>query len=413
MYKRIFYISGLVICAALGFASLVQAEAPATLQPAEQVTSGYDGGFFVKSADGNFKLSIGGLIQSQGEFYSDGSRPSEFLMRRARLEFEGEFNDKFSFAFEPSFKVDKVSYEEIFLMYTHSPMLKIKTGLPKEPFSLEEIIPRKHLDFAEFSMVNQFVPAEDAGIMAMGTIAGGMLDYAIGTFNGSGEHDTAVDKDLSGRLVWHPFYNKQDKLLKGLQVGGAFTRGRQDASVAGKTIENECRQEVVEYSAGVQMKGDRMRTGVEAAWLAGPIAVMGEYVTITSDLGLGAVQKSITNNVWYLTASYVLTGEDKTFKGVTPAKPFDPAKGQWGAWQVALRYTQLNLDSDLTDFNFTIPGNSTTQVNAWTVGLNWYLNKNVRIRTDFIGNTYADPVSAGGENFSKENALIMQFQINF
>jgi phosphate-selective porin OprO/OprP len=380
-----------------------------------QITAGYDGGFFIKSQDDNFKLSIGGVLQSQLEVFSDSSRPSEFLMRRARLEFEGELYNKFEFAMEPSFRIDEYGMEEIYLAYNLSPELQIKTGLPKAPFSLEEIIPRKHIDFAEHSMVNQFAPAEDAGILVLGTISDGLLEYATGVVNGSGEHDTTTNKDWVGRLVVHPFHNKENKSLKGLQFGGACTIGHQNADISGNKIENEGGKEIVEFSStpAVTMKGNRTRLGGEVAWLAGPLAVMGEYVSIENDLVLGVNRKSVSNNVWYISASYVLTGEDKTFKGVTPDKPFDPSKGQWGAWQIALRYTQLNLDKDLTDFNFTIPGNSTTKVSASTVGLNWYLFKNIRIRTDFISNTYADPISVSGENLSKENEMIMQFQINF
>jgi len=107
---------------------------------------------------------------------------------------------------------------------------------------------------------------------------------------------------------------------------------------------------------------------------------------------------------WYVQASWILTGESKTYSTATgaftspkPAKPFSLSHGGWGAWELVARYSDLNLndhvydDADLvtawtgaatrtyTYYN-TVRGGDQRIV---TAGLNWYLNNNVRFAFDY------------------------------
>lgn len=87
----------------------------------------------------------------------------------------------------------------------------------------------------------------------------------------------------------------------------------------------------------------------------------------------------MTNDSWQIAASYVLTGEKASYKGVTPVKSFDPQKGQWGAFEIAGRYSELDVDDDAFSKGFADPKKSASKAKAWTVGVNWYLNKTVRL----------------------------------
>jgi len=42
----------------------------------------------------------------------------------------------------------------------------------------------------------------------------------------------------------------------------------------------------------------------------------------------------------------VLTGEEASYKGVKPKRPFDLKNGAWGAFELAARYSQLHVDGD-------------------------------------------------------------------
>ena len=113
----------------------------------------------------------------------------------------------------------------------------------------------------------------------------------------------------------------------------------------------------------------------------------------------------------------MLTGEDASYSGVTPRRPFDLRNGQWGAWQLVARYAALNLDDKAFANGFASSTKSANSANAWSVGLNWYLNKNLRANlsyshTDFT--SYAgSKIAAGNVGAQSENVLFSRLQLAF
>ncbi|MCE9521335.1 MAG: porin [Alphaproteobacteria bacterium] len=92
---------------------------------------------------------------------------------------------------------------------------------------------------------------------------------------------------------------------------------------------------------------------------------------------------------WYVQAAYVLTGETRNWNAVSgvfsapkPAQPFTPGGDGIGAWEIALRYsdTDLNYRADLLPGAGGIRGG---EQKAWTAGLNWYVNSNIRFLLDY------------------------------
>jgi phosphate-selective porin OprO/OprP len=96
---------------------------------------------------------------------------------------------------------------------------------------------------------------------------------------------------------------------------------------------------------------------------------------------------------WALEGSWILTGETKTyspsainnevggFNAPVPSEPFSLNGDSWGAWELAARYTDTNLNWHTGQFasltqNAGIAGGEERIV---TLGINWYLNRNVRI----------------------------------
>ena len=60
-----------------------------------------------------------------------------------------------------------------------------------------------------------------------------------------------------------------------------------------------------------------------------------------------------------------------------PTTDFNPAKGDWGAFEVALRYDQLNLtDRGLSPLD--------KKAINWTGALNWYLNPYTKVMFNYI-----------------------------
>ena len=60
--------------------------------------------------------------------------------------------------------------------------------------------------------------------------------------------------------------------------------------------------------------------------------------------------------------------------------------GGWGAWQVVARYADLDVDK--AAFPTFATAGSASEAKAWSVGLNWYLNSDIRINTSFSRTTF-------------------------
>lgn len=106
---------------------------------------------------------------------------------------------------------------------------------------------------------------------------------------------------------------------------------------------------------------------------------------------------------WYVQGSWILTGETRAWNAATgvfaaprPAKPFSFAGDGLGAWELAARYSVADLNSDeaLLPAAGGIRGGEQRSV---TVGVNWYVNNNVRFLFDYQA-VEVDRLSTGVAN---------------
>jgi phosphate-selective porin OprO/OprP len=182
----------------------------------------------------------------------------------------------------------------------------------------------------------------------------------------------------------------------------------------------------------VLANGTRDRLVPQFSYYNGGFGITGEYVDEKQDTkrvyGTALNQtreEQINHQGWSLTTSYLLTGEEASFKGVKPAKNFDPAKGGWGAWEVKARASSLDIDKRAfydsrgvlggTD-SFAQATRSVQGADNWAVGVNWYPNSNLRISLDYEntafdwggGGTSLDP-----QDRDDERLLLGRVQVSF
>ena len=119
-----------------------------------------------------------------------------------------------------------------------------------------------------------------------------------------------------------------------------------------------------------------MDTGT--AWVNGPFSVQGEYLHSWVRERDGEVPGF---DGVYASASWFLTGESRPydkaegmFGRVIPKRDFDWGHGGWGAWEVAARYSLVNLDSA------NVHGGRLWML---MVGVNWHLHSHVKWRFDY------------------------------
>lgn len=355
---------------------------------------------YIRSTDGNFTLSPVGRIQFDFRAFEDGNRrnldgtelTNRFLVRRARIGLAGTFYKYFDFFVEADFgqgasgRDGNVVLTDGFLDVHYWPEFKLRAGQFKVPFGYEELFSDNNIDFVERSVADNLVPSRDMGVMVHGSTFNGRVSYALGGFNGSGQNkrDTNDSKDIVGRLVLAPFKQSELPWLKNLQVGGDVTWGDEDS---GQSLQGKTDAQFV-FFRSIQTRGDRLRYSGEAAYYYGPFTMYGEYIQTREErkgLGTGGTNlHDLHGRGWYVTMTYMLTGETKVpGRPVIPtrwATPVGPEKG-WGAWELAARFGQLDFRAkDLT-------GN---RVNAVTAGINWYLTPNVKWMANLVNNWFTN-----------------------
>jgi phosphate-selective porin OprO/OprP len=187
---------------------------------------------------------------------------------------------------------------------------------------------------------------------------------------------------------------------------------------------------VLQTTGAIANVADAQVYSGEVAAGYGPLFFQGEYFWYNVDRNLGLPSTRFQG--WYAEGSWTITGEGRKYNpsagayaGIIPDRPFSLAKGDPGAWEIAARYSHVNLN-DL--FTVGVPVATTNGVaggvqNIWTIGVNWYVNRNVRIMVNYLHGTvdkFAGAAIAGPPAFpvgtdigSKFDALAMRTQIAF
>jgi phosphate-selective porin OprO/OprP len=125
---------------------------------------------------------------------------------------------------------------------------------------------------------------------------------------------------------------------------------------------------------------------------------------------------------WYVQAAWVLSGEARPynpaegrFDGPKPNYNFNAAAGTWGAWEIAARYSDLDL-------NYHDPGLGKASLvetvrggeqKVAVIGLNWYLNSDIRFMLDYSQVDVSRYNAAGVQVGQKFNTLALRSQFSF
>lgn len=380
----------------------------------KSLTTIYDDGFYLKGKDDTIR--IGGWYQGDAVFYDRKNEGNNrFRNRAARLDIRGVLENDFEYRLYSQFAGSAANLQEAWLMYKHFPSARIKFGQVLVPFSLESQYSARWLDFAERSMgVSNLQPGEDLGLMMLGNPFGGRVEYGAGVFNGRTRlsEDNNDNFDVGGRLVLAPFIQSGNDLWKDLYVGGSFLSGHSDETLASTGFTTAGSSRFMTYSSNVRHADNRTRYGAELQWIYGPGDIKAEYVAARfNQIERTGQNADLDVDSWYASATYVLTGERKIRnKPLIPKKNFSLKNGGFGAWEGALRYEQFFLNDSPFELGLVT---GVEQVNAYTVGLNWWMNKHIRMMFDYTLNDFLEPLLIGSESQSKEHLFITRAQYDF
>jgi phosphate-selective porin OprO/OprP len=406
------------------------ADASAEAAKKQPVVTAGAGGFSLASPDKAFELKIRGLAQADARFYlgDDGiAGNNQFLLRRARAILTGTFGKNFEFALVPEFagvdstsKASTFSIVDAWIAAKVQPAFNLKFGKFASPVALE---PGSDRLFVESSFVNTLLPNRDLGIELYGTLADGRVEYRAGIYNGVRNNTSSIGGDLddnktfAGRLTFTPLA-KSDSWAKGLGLAVGASSGSENSALQNVVTNG---QQALAGFGSLAGAGSHTRVSPAVFLYSGAFSLVSEYAFERHKLVRTAAplnRFTASNEAWRVSGGYVLTGEDSTARGVTPKTNFDPASGAWGAFEIVARVSGLDLDSDLFVSAANGGGGLSTTTNArgataYGLGLNWYLNRNIRFLlnyeyTDFDGGGAAN--TAVGDN---EQALFSRLQVSF
>lgn len=225
-------------CAAI-LATVVSGGA-AGAEEAAPVQAGWDKGFFIRSADGDFRLELHGQLQARYTYERldlDGAAEDEssFSIPRGRVALAGNlFGKELTFKFQADFGKGFTSLKDYYADYAIVPQwLHVRAGQWKRPFSRQQITSSSKLQFVDREITDaSFDAGRDIGV-AFGNDyeKSPTLEWAVGVFNGTGEKGTfsgtvAVDPDtLEGTVKGGKFNNVPDLFNPTLVARVGFNHG--------------------------------------------------------------------------------------------------------------------------------------------------------------------------------------------
>ncbi|MEO0314639.1 MAG: hypothetical protein RI928_1095 [Pseudomonadota bacterium] len=416
---------------------LVNEDVAAKQKAAPTVTAS-DKGFGVKSADGQFEYRLRGLVHFDYRSF-DGSAPAStiydgFLARRIRPTFEGTVFGKYGFRFTPEFaesgdgsatsgiSQNKTRVIDAYLDARFDPAYSFRFGKFKPFVGLERLQSGSDIKFIERSYVsNNILPNRDFGLSMYGEALDKKLNYAVGYFNGvkdGGENFTSQDennhKDFAARVFSTPFAGT-DSALSGLGLGIAGTWSQDSNSNSLGSYKTAGQAYNFFAYTGTTSNGRRERIAPQAYYYNGPLGIIAEYAAVKQDVikTSNSATASLTNSAWQIATSYLLTGEDASFKGVKPYSPFKSgAEGGWGAFELLARYQENNIDRDAVTFANTTNGYA-LGAKTWGIGLNWYLNEASRFSFNLERTKFSDVTKGTVLLGNSENFAVARYQLAF
>ncbi|MFH1262762.1 MAG: porin [Pseudomonadota bacterium] len=236
----------LLVCAIWAPTARSEEAAPSALP-----SVGYDKGFFIETADKNFKLVLRGYLQPyfDNKFPDSRAETRTFRIRRARFIWSGYFFSKdVQYEVEYDWAVSKLMEASVQLV--QSDALKFRFGQYHVPFSLEQAASSSTLQFVDRSIVFPFFGVSDErepGAGFNGLLLNRRFEYNVGAFNGEGLNTLNQNKAL--RYAWRFIWNvagehgmefsdtkNSQKPQVALAVGGMYNDTPDPATIpAGKT----------------------------------------------------------------------------------------------------------------------------------------------------------------------------------
>jgi phosphate-selective porin OprO/OprP len=415
----------------------IEDEAAASARESTAVVSAGPKGFSIRSADGRNQLRLRGTLHLDGRYLPDDDADvvDTFQATRVRPTFEGTFADIFDFRFMPDFGQGRSVIQDAYLTARFHPGAQLAFGKYKSPVGLERLQSSNDMRWVQRAYPTSLVPNRDIGLMLAGELVGGRFSYQAALLNGAndgsssdslGDTDVNDDKEYALRLFANPFAESDSFALRGLGVGIAGTWTDQVGSATQPLLPSFrtpgqatfFRYRAFGTTAGTIADGERTRIAPQLYYYMGGLGLIGEYTEVSQDVSravsTGTRTGTVDTDAWQLAASYFLTGEEAAFRGFQPKSRFSLADRTWGAFEIVARVMSLSVSDEAfaggAD-SFADPLAAASQADSWGVGLNWYLNENVKWLLDYERTSFDGGAATGDRE--DEDAAQLRLAVGF
>jgi phosphate-selective porin OprO/OprP len=360
---------------------------------------------------------------------------SRFAFRRIRLNFRGDISEAMMYRFDLEFSDPSTpGYRDAWIGFRELPFLQtVLVGNQKRPIGLDHWNSSNDNVFLERPMVIEAFN-EDArrlGITSYGVSENEDYTWQYGVYNLANTAETgeylgdSLQLSANARLTGNPWYDESSGGRGYFHWGVSGMAARPDGNpLPGDSNGNEAR-----FRTRAEARSDQR-------WLnTGPIGGATDYqiLGLETIVNVGALQAvaeyqhnwtqrqaaaDLAFSGGYVQLAYTLTGEhipyDRAKSSIGTLQPFEnfflvnrcsgERGGGWGAWQVAARYSYL----DLTDEN--VLGGIGSNL---TLALNWYWSANSKLQINYVTGSIDDHAPVGGFTAGNYSILGTRFMMFF
>ena len=354
------------------------------------------GGVKVKSDDGEYAFQFGGRVMVDAGYVDEdvASHDSGTEFRRLRMFAKGTLHHDWGYKVQVDYSDDSLAIKDAYIKYKP---WGLTIGNFKQPISLEELTSSKYITFMERSLPTVFATSHRIGV---GVNKGGANWSAAASIYGGQSGDNEDGQEgygLGARFTFAPVAEKTRAVHLGLAVAQEEPLDDGDDVRFRQRPEFHATGTRIVDTGSISNVDDINKIGLEAAAVFGPFSVQAEHLKVDVSRESGFQDYDFDGS--YITASYFLTGESRPYSAKKGKFGRVKPKAKSGAWEMALRYSTLDLDDS------GLQGGEADNV---TVGVNWYVNPHVRIMANYID---VDAERAGVDD--DPSIFAMRAQIDF
>jgi phosphate-selective porin OprO/OprP len=345
------------------------------------------------------EVKYGGRIMYDMAVWGDSAMKNagtEF--RRVRVFNSGKLYGNVKYKLQLDFAGGEISFKDVWMELEELPFSgTLRVGHFKEPLRLEALTSSKYITFMERGLMASLSPERNTGAMYHSTF-GNKLSLQSGVFregDSFGDDKEATNNiNITSRITYLAINN--DRKLLHLGASNSIRKNNEKIYKISSRAENHLGTKLID--ATFEDIDESNLLGGEFAYVNGSLSLQGEYLQTALS---GVTETKLSS--YYGQISYFLTGESRPYKssldGFGRVKPNNNYGNEGkGAIEVVARTSQICLEE--ADMG---------QLNARTIGLNWYLNPNTRLMINYVMGERTD---LSGEVIT-ENAAMMRVQLDF